>query len=90
MSLPVEPVEGEIVRVSFRCPDGNTLVRSFSAEEKVELLFDWVELNDEVVFEDPSRKFELMYSYPPKPLSPYKHQLLSQTFDTSHEKLLIR
>jgi hypothetical protein len=38
------------VRVSFRCPNGITLVRNFPHEEKLELIYSWVEVNDEIEF----------------------------------------
>lgn len=42
MSIPDEPTEGELVRLSFRCPDGTTIFRNFHAKEKLELVFHWV------------------------------------------------
>lgn len=38
--------------------------RNFLKEEKMELLYNWVELNDEIEFEE-EREFDLFYSYPP-------------------------
>jgi len=35
MSIPDEPSSGEIVRISFRCPDGKTIIRNFAGDEKV-------------------------------------------------------
>lgn len=32
MSIPDEPTEGDIIRISFRCPDGSTKVRNFGAD----------------------------------------------------------
>lgn len=48
MSIPDEPTEGEMVRISFRCPDGSTKIRNFPCEEKVELIYNWVEVNEEI------------------------------------------
>lgn len=45
MSIPDEPSSGDIVRISFRCPDGSTILRNFLANEKLELVYHWVELN---------------------------------------------
>ena len=42
MSIPDEPVDGEFVRISFRCPNGKTIVRNFSNEEKLEVVYSWV------------------------------------------------
>lgn len=72
MSIPDEPTGGDMVRLSFRCPDGSTVFRNFDANEKLELVFHWVELNEEIEFEDEKRHFEIMYSYPPVPLSSRK------------------
>lgn len=90
MSIPDEPTEGQIVRISFRCPDGSTIIRNFAADEKLELIYHWVEVNEEIEFEDPRRQFEIMYSYPPEPLSARKDQLLSRVFDSPQEKVVIR
>ena len=68
-SIPDEPTEGEVIRFSVRCPDGKTIFRNFSGEEKVDILFHWVELNEEIEFEDEKRQFDLMYSYPPRSLA---------------------
>ena len=31
-SIPEEPTEGHLVRFSFRCPDGSTIMRNFNAD----------------------------------------------------------
>lgn len=31
-----------MIRISFRCPDGSTILRNFLGEEKVELVYHWV------------------------------------------------
>lgn len=35
MSIPEEPEEGEIVRLSFRCPNGCKIIRKFDKNEKL-------------------------------------------------------
>lgn len=56
LSIPDEPLEGEIIRFSFRCPDGSNVNRSFSADEKVEILYHWVETNEEIELEDNEKR----------------------------------
>lgn len=48
MSIPDEPTDGDIVRINFRCPDGTTITRNFSMDDKLEMIYAWVETNDEV------------------------------------------
>lgn len=31
MSIPDEPMDGEIIRIAFRCPNGSTIMRNFQA-----------------------------------------------------------
>lgn len=45
MSIPDEPTSGEIIRFIFRCPDGSNKMRNFQNDEKVELIYNWVETN---------------------------------------------
>lgn len=47
-SIPDEPTEGDIIRLTFRCPDGSSLLRNFAADEKLDLLFQWIEVNEEI------------------------------------------
>lgn len=42
MSIPDEPIDGDIVRINFRCPDGETCIRNFSMADKLELVYAWV------------------------------------------------
>lgn len=90
MSIPEEPTEGEIVRISFRCPDGSTVFRNFPREETLELVYQWVELNDDIEFEGEERQFELMYSYPPESLAPRRGEELRRVFESEQEKVMIR
>ena len=69
MSIPDEPQEGDIIKLHFRCPDGTKVVRNFPKDEHLELVYHWVETNDDIQFEDDSRRFELLAGYPPQPLS---------------------
>lgn len=48
MSIPDEPTDGDIIRISFRCPDGNTKVRNFDSSEKLDLIYHWIETNEEI------------------------------------------
>ena len=32
MSIPDEPLDGDIVRLSFRCPDGSSVSRNFHSD----------------------------------------------------------
>ncbi len=73
MSIPEEPKEGNLVQLTFRCPDGSTITRNFLKNEKVELLYNWTETNDEVEFEDEKAKnFDLMFGFPPTSLEDKK------------------
>ena len=56
MSIPDEPTSGKIVRISFRCPNGSTIFRNFASEEKLELVYHWVELNEDIEFEDSHKR----------------------------------
>ena len=47
----------------------------------MDLVFQWVELNDDIEFEDEKREFEIMYNYPPEPLSEKKNKPLSEIFE---------
>ena len=42
MSIPDQPTSGQIIRISFRCPDGSTVLRNFLASEKLELIYHWI------------------------------------------------
>ena len=48
MSIPDEPQEGDIIRINFRTPDGETVTRNFSMDDKLQLIYAWVETNDEI------------------------------------------
>lgn len=37
--------------IAFRCPDGKTISRNFNSDSKVDDLFTWVELQDDITFE---------------------------------------
>lgn len=65
--MPEEPLEGDIIKFYFRCPNGDTMTRNFDRAERLELLYNWVELNEEIEFEG-DRNFDLYYSYPPESL----------------------
>jgi hypothetical protein len=70
--------------LSFRCPDGSTIIRNFSSDEKLDVVYHWVELNENIVFEDEqNRKFEIMHSYPPILLSDRREDTLKEIFDSS-------
>ena len=91
MSIPDEPQEGEIIRFNFRTPDGETITRNFSMNDKLELIYAWVETNDEIEFEDnEKREFELMHSFPPTALCERKNEYLKDIFDSDQEKVMIR
>jgi hypothetical protein len=45
LSIPEEPNNGEIVRLVFRCPNGQKVTRNFERGEKLELVYHWVETN---------------------------------------------
>lgn len=43
MSIPDEPESGDnVVRINFRCPDGQMKTRNFLDTEKIDLLYHWV------------------------------------------------
>lgn len=91
MSIPDEPTDGDIIRISFRCPDGNTKVRNFDSTEKLDLIYHWVETNEEIQFEDNiARNFELMHGYPPTSLANRKDDKLKDIFDSDLEKIMIK
>lgn len=91
MSIPDEPTEGEMVRINFRCPDGSTVIRNFSSNERLEMIYAWVETNEQIEFEDNSkRQFELLYSFPPTALCQRKEEELKEIFDSDQEKVMIR
>lgn len=91
MSIPDEPMEGDIIRFSFRLPDGSTKTRSFNSEQNMDLLYHWVETNEEIEFEDnKKREFELLYGFPPSSLSSRRDSKLKNIFESDQEKILIR
>ena len=91
LSIPDEPMDGEIVRINFRCPDGSTKIRNFLIDEKLELVYNWVETNEEIEFEESNKRaFELLYSFPPASLESKKNEYLKDIFDSDQEKIMIR
>jgi dihydroorotate dehydrogenase len=45
LSIPDEPIDGDIIRINFRCPNGSAISRNFANNEKLDLLYHWVETN---------------------------------------------
>lgn len=90
MSIPEEPHEGDLVRLNFRCPDGSTLLRNFPKHEQLELVYHWVETNDEIEFEDDARHFELLAGYPPQPLTDRKLERIASVFEDDRELIVIK
>lgn len=57
----------------------------------MDLLYHWVETNDEIEFEDnKKREFELLYGFPPSSLSSRRDSKLKNIFESDQEKILIR
>lgn len=81
MSIPPEPKEGDLIVFSFRCPNGYKIYRNFLKKQKLECIYDWIESNLQIEFEDENRNFELLRSYPPVPLGAQKERLLSEIFE---------
>ena len=48
MSIPDEPQEGDIIRICFRCPDGSVKNRNFQRGDDIEMVYSWVETNEEI------------------------------------------
>ena len=66
-------------------------MRNFGVEEKLDLVYQWVEVNEEIGWEDEhNRRFEIMHSYPPVGLGGRREELLRDIFEGEQEKLVIR
>lgn len=92
LSLPEEPLIGDIVRLNFRCPNGTKISRNFERGEKLELVYHWVETNEDIEFEDEARQFELLHMHgcPPVPIGGARDKLLRDLFQEEIEQLVIK
>lgn len=53
-------------------------------------MYNWVETNDDIEFEDDKRHFELLAGYPPLPLSEKKDQRIVHVFEDDRELIQIK
>jgi hypothetical protein len=89
--IPEEPQSGDIIRINFRDPAGNTQTRNFDSSQPLSLVYKWVETNDGIKFEDNSkRQFELMHGYPPSSIHSLRDKKLREIFDSDQEKVIIK
>lgn len=70
--------------------------RRFLKSENNRLLFHWVDLNEDIEFEDDEcgkdgvRKFDLLYSYPLESLRKHIETTISEVFEDNFAKIVIK
>jgi hypothetical protein len=84
MSLPKEPDPVEtpnIITLGFRLPRGGRILRRFSKSSLVQDIFDYIELNEEVEFENErDRHFDLLTILNGFSLASKKDSLIGNVF----------
>jgi len=90
-TLPVEPAEGEagIISIVFRLPDGNRGERRFYHNDKVQILYDYIDTRD-IQFDPTTVRYDLMQPRPFLCLDD-KEKTLNDYFEGSdHEVIVVR
>ena len=88
-----EPEYGAgVLEINFRQPvSGKPLRRRFHLNDKVELMFSYVEGFCSAEFENEFGDFDLMQTYPQLSLLSRKHETIKQVFgDSDGESLIIK
>ena len=82
-NLGVEPENGSegCFTSVIRLPSGARLTRNFLKSDKLQMMNDYVFVQEDKGFEDNNSQFELMTGYPPKPITNYE-----QTFEEFSKK----
>lgn len=78
------------ITLALRLPSGKRLTQDFGRKDPVQLIYDFIEMQEEKGFEDNSNKFEIVSpGFPPRVLNP-KVTLESEFGDSDQEALNVR
>lgn len=87
--MPNEPDKNEkdIILIIFRLPNGERQNRRFRNNELVQILFDFIQTNEDIKFEY-SDKFDIIRNLPFLELSENKNKFIGDVFDNSEQEVL--
>jgi septum formation topological specificity factor MinE len=72
-----------VITLNVRSTNGKQKKRRFRKSELIEVLFDFVETNEEIEFENSQRHFDLQVLYPKLSLEEKKHKTFGEVFGDS-------
>ena len=88
-SMPEEPSEEvpDIFSCTFRLPCGKRIYRRFKKSEKVQILQDYINIQENIGFEedDDRSKFSLLYGYPRKAIDGFEQTIKERFNDKTQE-----
>ena len=91
-SMPEEPSEedSDVFSCTFRLPCGKRIYRRFKKSEKVQILQDYINIQEDIGFEedDDRSKFSILSGYPRKTLDGFE-QTLKERFNDKKQELFI-
>ncbi|CAK70963.1 unnamed protein product (macronuclear) [Paramecium tetraurelia] len=88
-NLPEEPQNSEGISILFRFINA-TRTRRFHFNDKIQVLFDFVESQEDDCFNDPHSKIDLIQNYPRLSLKDKTESIISEVFvDSEMEQLIV-